>query len=310
MTKREDRDPLVMDPAPIALFCFNRPAHLQRVLEALRANALASASTLYVFCDGPRRAEDEALVSEVRHVAQAAAGFARVEVRCSAVNLGLAGSIISGVTEVVARHGRIIVLEDDLVTSPFFLTYMNEALREYEPVDAVASIHGYLYPVSRPLPETFFLRGADCWGWATWSRAWSQFEADGSKLLRRLDESGDGKAFDYGGTYPYRRMLEDQIAGRNDSWAIRWHASVFLNHGLTLYPGRSLVLNIGNDATGTHSRKTRSFDGGLSSSPIGVEPVPVTACREAEQAFADFFRGQRGGLLKRLARHVLGRWGS
>lgn len=296
------------DLAPIALFCFRRPKHLAQVLEALRANPLASASTLYLFCDGPRGSQDEADVEGVRRVAHAASGFAKVEVRCSEVNQGLAKSVISGVSEVLERHGRVIVLEDDLVTAPFFLTYMNEALALYEGNDAVASIHGYLYPISERLPETFFLRGADCWGWATWSRAWSHFEADGSKLLRRLDESGLGHDFDLGGAYPYRRMLEDQIAGRNDSWAIRWHASVFLMGGLTLYPGRSLVFNIGLDSTGTHSRTTDSFGGAVSDTAIQVRAIPIEPSVVALQAFAAFFRRGEGGRVRHFLRRTLGQW--
>lgn len=294
--------------APIALFCYNRPVHLKRVIDALVENQLASVSTLYIFCDGSKNPTDHEAVSVVRRIAQDATGFRRIEVRCSDLNLGLAKSIISGVSEVVERHGRVIVLEDDLVTSPYFLTYMNEALAMYEGVDTVASIHGYLYPISAPLPETFFLRGADCWGWATWSRAWSQFEADGTKLLRRLLESRQGKAFDLGGAYPYQRMLEDQIAGRNDSWAIRWHASVFLNGGLTLYPGRSLVLNIGLDSTGTHSRTTNSFGGGISNTPIQLHSVPIEPSEAGLEAFVSFFRRNEGGRLRHFFRRTLGRW--
>ena len=166
-----DQQPAQGNLAPIALFCFRRPAHLARVLEALQANTLASASILYLFCDGPRGPQDQLEVDEVRRVARAASGFAKVEVRCLEVNQGLAQSIISGVSEVLKRHGRVIVLEDDLVTSPYFLTFMNEALEKYEDTETVASIHGYLFPVLEHLPETFFIRGADCWGWATWSRA-------------------------------------------------------------------------------------------------------------------------------------------
>lgn len=299
---------LEMVLAPIALFCFKRSVHLARALEALRANTLAFESTLYVFCDGPRNSEDLVAVEEVRQVARSAYGFGRIEVRCSDVNLGLAKSIISGVSEVIERHGRVIVLEDDLVTSPFFLTYMNEALAMYENVEAVASIHGYLYPISTPLPETFFLRGADCWGWATWQRAWSQFEPDGAKLLRRLVESGQGDAFDLGGAYPYQRMLEDQIAGRNDSWAIRWHASVFLNGGLTLYPGRSLVVNIGLDSSGTHSRKTTSFTGVVSNTPVQLHAVPIEPSDVALKAVSVFFRKGEGWPLRHFLRRTLGRW--
>ncbi len=151
-------------PAPIALFVFRRLEHVQLTVEALAANELASESELYIFCDGPRSAHDEAAVSEVRNYVKTVAGFAQVTVIEREKNIGLAQSIISGVTDVVSRHGRVIVVEDDLITSNFFLRYMNDGLRLYEHDERVASIHGYIYPISRPVADTFFLRGADCWG--------------------------------------------------------------------------------------------------------------------------------------------------
>jgi GT2 family glycosyltransferase len=156
-----------MTPAPIALFVYRRPDHTRRCLEALRANELASATHLHIFSDGPRNASAAEGVAKVRELLKDIPGFASVSVTERQTNLGLAESIISGVSDIVNRLGRVIVLEDDLVTSPYFLRFMNDALDFWDGSEEVASIHGYFYPVKEPMPETFFLKGADCWGWAT-----------------------------------------------------------------------------------------------------------------------------------------------
>lgn len=294
--------------APIALFCYRRPVHLARTLEALAGNPGASESELVIFADGPRSEQDRADVEATREVAARARGFASVEVRAAAENQGLAPSIIAGISAMVKAHGRVIVVEDDLVTAPYFLKYMNEGLALYADADRVASIHGYVYPCATPLPETFFLRGADCWGWATWARAWALFESDGAKLLAELRQRRLTRDFDLGGAFPYTRMLKDQIAGRNSSWAIRWHASAFLADRLTLYPGRSLVQNIGNDASGTHASASDLYRVELSDRPIAVRALPLQQSEQAVQAFANFFRRQRGGPVRRAARRLRALW--
>ena len=159
-----------MKPAPIALFAYNRPAHLARTLAALQNNELAAASDLFVFADGAKSPAHAEGVARVRETLRDVTGFRSVTVAARAENLGLARSIISGVTELVTAHDRVIVVEDDLHTSPYFLRYLNEALEMYAADERVVSAHAYVYPIARPLPETFFLRGADCWGWATWRR--------------------------------------------------------------------------------------------------------------------------------------------
>lgn len=293
-----------MTPAPIALFAYRRPDHTRRCLEALRANPEAARSELHVFSDGPKNAEAEAGVAAVRALLSDVPGFARVTVTARPANLGLARSIISGVTDIVGRHGRVIVVEDDLVTSPHFLAYMNGALDLYRDSEEVASIHGYIYPVKTALPATFFLKGADCWGWATWKRAWDHFNPDGTDLLAKLRSRGLTRAFDRNGTYPYTRMLEDQIAGRNDSWAVRWHASVFLAGRYTLYPGRSLVHNIGNDAQGTHSEATEIFDVNLADAPVDLRAIPVREEPAAAGAVEAFFSSMRPTLAGRIKRGI------
>jgi hypothetical protein len=176
---------------------------------------------------------------------------------------------------------------------------MNQALSMYEADVRVASIHGYCYPVRQALPDTFFLRGADCWGWATWRRSWNRFEQDGLKLLKALREQQLTRLFDLGGAYAFSKMLAAQVRGRNDSWAVRWHASCFLNDMLTLYPGRSLVQNIGTDGTGTHCAASDEYDQSPTESPVRLERISLEPSAVAEAAFARFLRGTRKSFIRR-----------
>jgi putative methyltransferase (TIGR04325 family) len=276
--------------APIVLFTYSRPTHTKRTVESLLRNPLAVVSDLIVYSDTAPTPEKQAAVDDVRLYLATITGFRSVTINCRPTNFGLARSIIEGVTEILQQSDRVIVLEDDMVTSPHFLTYMNQALDRYADDDRVASIHGYVYPVDQPLPEAFFLPGADCWGWATWRRGWQHFNPDGRYLLRELKRTKLLHAFDFNGAYAYSDMLEDQIKGLNDSWAIRWYASAFLAGKLTLYPGRSLVHNIGNDDSGTHCDKTAGFDATLSETPIDLGDLAVEPSREGLQAFEIFFR--------------------
>ena len=296
-------------PAPVAVFAYKRADHLRRSLDSLAANPLASQTDLSLFCDGPRQPADAAAVAEVREVAGSVRGFANVSTVFRPFNFGLAKSIIAGTSEVLERHGRVIVVEDDLLVSPHFLSYMNDGLERYADAEEVASIHAYCLPIDAGLPETFFLRGADCWGWATWSRAWKDFEADGAALLGRLRERRLEHAFDLDGSYPFTRMLEDQVAKRNDSWAIRWHASTFLKNRLTLHPGASLVTNIGLDSSGEHCGTTPSLSGLLTDAPVRVGGAPLQESHIAREAFKAFHRRDRGlaSRVRSVALRVLGR---
>ena len=275
---------------PIALFTYCRPDHTRRTAESLARNQLAKDSDLLIYSDAPRTPAKRAAVDEVRSYLKTITGFRSVTVKHRFENHGLAKSIIEGVTEILEQSERIIVLEDDMLTSPHFLTYMNEALERYAEDERVISIHGYVYPVGQPLPESFFLPGADCWGWGTWRRGWKHFNPDGQHLLDELRRRKLSRAFDFNGAYPYSAMLEDQIAGRNDSWAIRWYASAFLADKLTLYPGRSLVHNIGNDASGTHCGATSRMDTLPSESPIDLANIAVEPSPEGWQAVERFLR--------------------
>lgn len=286
--------------APVVLFVYNRPSHTADVVEALQKNTLARKSVLYVYSDGARSDKDKEHVEQVRSIVDRIDGFASVHVVRRETNYGLARSIVSGVHEVIARHGSIIVLEDDLVTSPYFLSFMNDALDFYQGDTRVVSIHGYMYPVSGCLPETFFLKDTGSWGWATWQRGWDLFEPDGSKLLGEIRRRNLTHTFDMEGAYPFTRMLADQVEGRNDSWAIRWQASAFLKSGLTLFPGRSLVNNIGHDSSGSHCGTTPLFEVPPAQDPVQVAEIPVEENSAAKELLKEFFRRSGPGWFVRL----------
>lgn len=293
--------------APVALFAYARQDHLRLTVESLLLNPECSTTHLYVYCDGPRNDSAKSQTDAVRAYVDTLQGFASVTRIYRDTNRGLAQSIISGVSDVVARHGCVIVMEDDLVVSPHFLAYMNQGLQLYQDDPQVASIHGYSYPVEEELPETFFMRGADCWGWATWARAWQHFESDGQKLLTALRDQKLTRAFDMGGAYPYTRMLSNQIKGKNNSWAVRWHASCFLANMLTLYPGKSLVNNIGMDGSGTHCSPTEAFTHLLGTESIHITRIALQEHPAAVRSFATFL-GRQSAPLVRVKRGFTRLW--
>lgn len=276
-----------MQLAPIILFTYNRPWHTRQTIEALQKNKFAVKSILIIFSDGPKNPADGEKVQEIRDYLYTIDGFEAVQIIEREENLGLSRSIISGVTEVINQYEKAIVLEDDLVTSPLFLTYMNDALEMYKNDTDVASIHGYVYPIKNSLPETFFIKGADCWGWATWKRAWDIFEVDGKKLLNELTQRNLEREFNMDNSYPYIKMMKDQIRGKNNSWAVRWYASAFLADMFTLYPGRSLVSNIGFDASGTHAGYTKALDSEIGSS-IHLQKIPIEENKMAKKEFGKY----------------------
>ena len=286
--------------APVALFVYNRLSHTKKTLTALAKNHGAASTALTIFCDGPKENSSNKDILEVRAFVKGIQGFKSVEVIESIENKGLAKSIIDGVSHMMANYGHAIVIEDDLVTSPYFLRFMNEGLEKYRADDRVISIHGYVYPTKRTLPETFFIRGADCWGWATWSRGWQLFEANGEKLLAELQRRKLIKNFDFNNSYGYTEMLKKQIAGKTSSWAIRWNASAFIAGRLTLYPGMSLVENIGTDGSGTNCDPSNEFHVELSNEHIHLTDIPVEDNKAARSAFEEYFLSLRPSLWSRI----------
>ena len=293
--------------APIVLFVYNRPVHTRKTVEALKCNELANESKLYIYSDAA--IDDSAVekVNEVREYIKHITGFKQIYIIEREKNWGLANSIIDGVTTVVKKYGKIIVLEDDLVTSPYFLRFMNDGLTLYQDEPNVASVHGYIYPLinTENLTNTFFIKGADCWGWATWDRAWEKFEEDGNKLLIEIKKRKLVNEADFNGSFRYTLMLKDQIMGKNNSWAVRWYFSTFLRDMLTLYPVQSFVKNIGHDNSGIHCEDSVSFSNKLINNYNGIVKIQVLENRYAKKHIELFFKSLKPGFIKRITFKLL-----
>jgi hypothetical protein len=225
------------------------------MIEHLQACAGFGDSPIYVFADGPKHLRDVPAVQETRSEARRLLGDGAV-FRESDANMGVDNSVISGVTELCERHGRVVVVEDDLIVSPNFLEFLNAGLRRYEHEPRVMQVCGYMFdvPELRESRGAIFLPMTSSWGWATWKRAWDQFDPTASGWRQRLADDRERRSFDLDGHYKFWRMLSDQMRRSIPAWDIRWYYSVFVRSGLVLYPPRTLVLNLGFDGTGTHNR--------------------------------------------------------
>ena len=276
--------------APVLLFVYNRPAHVRRTVEALRANLLAAESDLYVYSDAAKDESSLEAVREVRAYVRHIDGFRSVTVVERPQNWGLARNIIDGVTTHVNRAGRVIVLEDDLITAPYFLTFMNDALEVYKDEPRVGHIQACDFTQDPSLPDTFLIRWTGSWGWGTWARAWKHFNPDGRALLDELLARKLDRTFDFDGTYGYTRMLRRQIEGKNNSWAIRWNASLFLRGILSLNVGRSLVQNEGFDGSGTNCGGGGLYASSLYMKRLKVVPIfPVEENASARRAYVRYY---------------------
>jgi len=295
--------------APIALFVYNRPEHTRRTLKYLQENLLAEESRLFVFADAAQANQDEEQVKEVRALVQQCTGFKSVKLLAQTKHLGLANSIIAGIDQLVNEYGKVIVFEDDLLSSPYTLTYFNEALNRYAHESKVMQIAAYMFPLkdTSALPQTFFLRSASSWGWATWKRAWDDFDPDINRLYRQFDSAKIDR-FTFDGLMNYWKQLLDFKAGKNDSWAIRWHASIFLKNGLVLYPSKSLIENIGHDGSGVHSIIEDTYDVHMSRKAVTNYPNEIVENPLAVKAIKHFFKHRKGPWWKRGKKFMLNNW--
>lgn len=289
-----------MSTAPIILFVYNRPDHTLRTLKALENNNLASESDLFIYSDAPKNEHSALAVEQVREIISRSWKFKTVTLTLRDINCGLAANVIDGVSKIVKQYGQVIVLEDDLVTSSFALEYFNDALELYRYQDQVMQISGYGYPVKdiETLPETFFFRVANSWGWATWDRAWSQFNSDINNLTDDFT-SEQIHRFSIEGKENFWKQVQEFKAGKINSWAIRWYASVFKNNGLVLYPRNSLTQNIGNDGSGTHTAAETTYQVVLANKKITEFPQEIQEHAQAYESIKYFYAHRKGSLLQR-----------
>ena len=304
---------------PIALFLYNRPSHSRLVLESLLRCHRLEECAVKIYCDGPKRAEDSAQVDSTRQIAHEWAPRLNAQVVEQENNLGLARSIVNGVSELCENHGRVIVIEDDFALSPSFLDYMLQGLNRYSDASNVYQISGYMFPIRHSSkPDAFFLPLTTTWGWATWARAWQIFDWEAADAQVLLSDPEVRRRFNLNNAYPYSEMLEDKLRGENDSWGILFWWAVFKAGGLVLHPRKSLVWNGGFDESGTHCGDQTWSNHSLTeitndtsfTTPL-VLPDEVMTDELAFSKVVRFLRSEQtdGNFIDRLRRKILQRRG-
>ncbi len=252
----------INDYAPIIVFGYNRAKHIELVLNSLKNNSHSSDTILYIMLDGAKSENDIAKVSDTRRVVDCFAesnkeSFKEIHIVKANNNKGLANSIITGVTEIIEKYGKVIVLEDDLITAPEFIDYMNGALDYYQNRN-VWSISGYSFPFPSLLgrkQNVYGINRAMSWGWATWSDRWKKVDWTVSDYEEFISDAEKTARFNNSGmdmTY----MLKQQMDGEIDSWAIRFCYSQFKYGMYTVCPKYTKIVNVGLDNSGIHSRSS------------------------------------------------------
>ncbi len=284
--------------APIVLFVYKRLQHTIKTLEALNANLLANKSELYIFSDGYKDDTDKEGVEQVRDFInqyKSSSNFKKVIVYQSEINKGLAESVIGGVTEIIGIYGNAIVVEDDLVTAPDFLKFMNQALDYYKNDERVWSIAGFtpnIKGLDTYVKDVYVSVRAESWGWATWKNRWELVDWGISDYQSFVNDKRQRKAFGKRGK-DMPDMLDSQMRGEIDSWAIRFCYEQFKRNTVTVVPTVSRVKNIGLDGSGTHCGIDERWDVVFSETINDVEFIPVEYNKKLIKAYYTFYTGTK-----------------
>ena len=282
--------------APIVLFAYKRADHIRQTLEALSKNTLADQSELIVVSDAGKNESDHAAVQEVRDLILSKQWCGKVSLICNKKNLGLNENFFFHITNIVNEFGKIIILEEDIVTSSNFLKYMNDALVMYENEKKVMQISGFIFNMNtKKLDSTYFLGITNGWGWATWADRWSLLNRDPKDLFAKVQSMNLYNTMTLDGAEPdFYNQLESNAKGIHNHWDIKWLSSVVTNHGLCLFPKESLVVNIGFDGSGTHFKDgEKGHKTVLAKNSLVLEKLAIQESLEARKALAKYFRAQQ-----------------
>jgi len=307
-----------MNFAPLILFVYKRPDHLQQTLSHLKINEGAIETILYIFSEGPKSdasSADLIAIHNVRKIIHEITGFKEVIIHEAPTNIGCADSMVAGISKVLTEHESAIILEDDIVTHSLFLKFCNTGLQHFKNDDEVMQIGAFMFPADSKLPETFLSKKVFCWGWATWRRAWNELNRDTVALAQQIANRNLENDFDLEGSYPYLKSLEAQSRGQIDAWDICWYASIFLKGGRSLYPTSALTQNIGLDGSGTHyigetGNKVLPFKAntGILRSIINAEKLDHSQERTINKAVSNWSNTSIITLVKIKINNILKRW--
>lgn len=245
----------------ILCFGFDRPMHLERMLNSLEKNHESIDSDVYICIDGPADGTDLEMHSKTVEVAKKNWNFKSTKLILREKNLDCRTNIINTITELFKTNDRLIILEDDLVLGPNFLSYMNAALHKYLNKKEMWCINGYSYPQLNFKSGSSVSKYVSPWGWGTWSDRWEIFvneDYDKKNFISSLSEN-DRKKFNVENLYDWEDIIVKNELGKISAWDAYWYQAVFMNKGFTLYPNKSHIRNEGFDGTGMHCSSTNDW---------------------------------------------------
>ena len=297
----EEYKKFIENLAPIVLFTYNRLEHTKKTIEALQQNVFAKDSRLFIYSDAPKNETAVEVVQQVRDYLHTVNGFKEITIIERDRNWGLAENIIDGVTKIVNEYGKIIVLEDDIVTSKYFLQYMNDALEIYKDEPKVMEISGNCWAPKRSVaPETFFLPWGACWGWGTWKRAWMSYERNPAELINHYNLKNE-KRFNINGSNNIWIQVEQNYNGDLYTWAVFWDVAIYKKRGLVLFSREDMSINIGFDGTGENCGidDTQSKHE-LAKVPVSFFTKKFVSNEFVERLVEEYNRGKASSLLLRV----------
>lgn len=288
--------------APVVMFVYAKPEHTSKTIDALARNPEAIHTDLFIYSDAARSGKDDLDVQKVRSIVSNVTGFQSVSLCFRDENIGLANNIMDGVSKICEKYGRVIVVEDDIVTSPGFLAFMNSALERYADDHRVWHITGWNYPFPDSYQsdsDAYLWRLMNCWGWATWNDRWINFKKNPEELINTFSKE-DILSFNLDGAFNLWSQVEDNYNKKINTWAIFWYATIFRNNGLCLNPVRSLAKNIGFDGTGENCNTDDIYNTTLSSGFEGRWPTIVSEDKSALQEVKMFYISNTPTLTQRI----------
>ncbi|EAB6271748.1 glycosyltransferase [Salmonella enterica] len=292
--------------SPVVMFVYAKPEHTRKTIESLAKNPEASSTDLFIYSDAAKSDKDSIAVREVRNIVSSVSGFKSVSLYFRSENIGLASNIMDGVSKVCEKYGRVIVIEDDIVTSPCFLAYMNAALEKYEDDKRIWHVTGWNYPfLDNYMSESdaYLWRMMNCWGWGTWNDRWVNFRKDPEELIKSFSKK-DISEFNLDNAFNFWSQVEDNYNGKINTWAIFWYATIFKNNGLCLNPVNSMVKNIGMDGTGENCNTSDIYKTKLSYEFGYRWPNEISEDKTAINIVREFYKSNTPTLIQRIVNKV------
>ena len=296
-----------MNYSPVILFVYNRPNHLKKTLSFLKKNSETKKSFIYIFSDGYKNNDsmDQKKVEQVRDIIKKINFFKKKFIFERKKNIGLRNNIIRGINLAFKNNSKLIILEDDILVSRYFLKFMNESLTKYYKNNKVWHISGWNYDINEVTisDDVFFIKNMNCWGWGTWKNRWNKINLKSEKLIRKFSKS-DKYRFNLDNSFENFSQIIRNYESKKSTWAIFWNATIYLNNGLCLNPLKSLTSNIGQDESGTNTTNTQLVNEKINNNKNFKYPNIISENIQIRKKIIEFLRNKKENFFQKILRYL------